>query len=402
MKELNKESLNVLLLEDAAPCVSVYIPLGQIELDKGVASTCVKRLYSTVEELLIKSHNPKLTQMIMKVLKGLKLAQLTDKTEGSLVLFISPSLEGYFVTEKTLKGMAVVAESFHIKPILEYFLPNQDHYVLSLSGATAHVFKGNAKEFKLIHTFAVDYEKTYENLRLLPKKGSRFFHALQSFVLTNSQKFKDYFAEPVKKKFYLDVDKQMRRFLRARPVPVILAGNFVDVERFKKVNMSFQVQRLHLKSAVQLDNSESIQKTHRESQKISSNYYKHLKSKSFTDIKRAQKSGVLKVGLGPVVDALRNNAVETLYVNRDELIWGKIDWRTGHFNCHPFQVNGMDDDLIDDCIEKALLMGVKIVPIEKSPLVFWNPLMVVLKKEPSSEEAKIYAFTPLRTGAAFT
>jgi hypothetical protein len=65
-----------------------------------------------------------------------------SRTEG-IIVFRSPDLFLRFHVDRPVGELAIVAESFHVKPLLKLLQTNERYHVLTLTRDTAHLYLGD-------------------------------------------------------------------------------------------------------------------------------------------------------------------------------------------------------------------------------------------------------------------
>lgn len=387
MNEMTLKKLQSIIHEDTAPCVSIYVPLYSEE--RRVESQKIyKNLLKNTEALLLTLFTQGETRRFMADLLAFDFNKVDMGPDATLVIFKSPTTQGYWIHRALLPGNTIVANSFHIKPILENFLEIQDYFVLSLAPDRAELFYGSPNVFEPVHTFEINHEETHQNLELLPKRGFRFFHSLEKFLLSSGFKLRDFFGEPIKKSFYTQVDGKIRNFLKGKNTPIILAGSTIDKARYRSISSCYQLRRASIRLGAEALVGDARAYLHSASRDIANAHYAKLRTRQISKINVAEREGLLALGLEQVFQALCKNQVETLFVNRDEVVWGTAYWDNGYFVLHPHQLNARDDDLIDDCIEKALRSKAQVVVVDRHQSFRDFPIAAILKR--ASHKKEIY------------
>jgi hypothetical protein len=204
---------------------------------------------------------------------------------------------------------------------------------------------------------------------------------MERFILSIGFKLKDSLGECLRQKFYDSIDTHVRALVANQKIPLILAAKPIDVARYTLVNTSPLLRRGFIKYALNIEDSHQIEFAHAHARIIAGTYYKEQRLKSLASMKLAHKKGNLKSGIVAVVKELSQNNVETLFIRRHEIIWGKIDWINAKAQIHPYQLNGTDDDILDDSIEKAISLGVKVVLLEKHEAPLLGPILAITKEK---------------------
>lgn len=144
MPTLGHDYLSAALAADEAPCVSVYQPTHRHHPDNVQDPIQFKNLVKQVEESLNRSHPVREVRALLEPLQRLQDdADFWNHTLDGLAVLASPARFDVFKLPRTVPLLAVVAGSFHVKPLLRYVQSADRFQVLAVAEDKFAVFEGN-------------------------------------------------------------------------------------------------------------------------------------------------------------------------------------------------------------------------------------------------------------------
>jgi hypothetical protein len=144
MELLTKELIQELLSNDQALCLSLYMPTNQKHPENLQDIILYKNLIRKMEVSLLQKYS---TNEVKEYLQPLE-ALVTDNdiwnyTKGGLAVFSAKGIFKVVGLHKSVEELAMVADSFHTKPLRQY-LQSLDHFhVLGLTLHDFRLFEGN-------------------------------------------------------------------------------------------------------------------------------------------------------------------------------------------------------------------------------------------------------------------
>ncbi|MDP3273573.1 MAG: hypothetical protein Q8Q09_00155 [Deltaproteobacteria bacterium] len=144
MTLLTKQSLSELLLPQSGPCLSLYQPTHRQHPENQADPIRFHNLVKELETSLLKAYSAAETWTLLKPFEALAKDQAfwNHALDGLAVLGCGPRFQ-VFRLPRTVAAFAVVADSFHLKPLWQ-FLQTVDRYqVLALSLDKVRLFEGD-------------------------------------------------------------------------------------------------------------------------------------------------------------------------------------------------------------------------------------------------------------------
>jgi hypothetical protein len=144
MKLPTKELIQELLSADQAPCLSLYMPTHQNHPENLQDIILFKNLVRQMEESLMQKYSSGEVQKHLDPLKTLvDNNDIWYHTLDGLAVFSAEGIFEVIRLNKSVEELAIVADSFHTKPLRQY-LQSVDHFhVLCLTLHDIRLFEGN-------------------------------------------------------------------------------------------------------------------------------------------------------------------------------------------------------------------------------------------------------------------
>jgi hypothetical protein len=136
MELLTKELIQELLAADQEPCLSLYMPTDRTHPENLKNPIRFKNLVSEMEESLLQKYSANEVQEYLEPLEALvNDNDIWNYTKDGLAVFSAKGIFKVVGLYKSVEELAMVADSFHTKPLWQY-LQSLDHF--HLLGLTLH------------------------------------------------------------------------------------------------------------------------------------------------------------------------------------------------------------------------------------------------------------------------
>lgn len=278
---------------------------------------------------------------------------LVNQAGGGWAIFRSKKLFRLMRMPTPMRSMSVVAQSFHVKPILKWKQRQEENYVLVLNDHEARLYESLYGQLKKIDSLS---------LRGKPKK---------SFGLDDKERETLYMNQTIAK-----IDDWLTDRARMVQRSLILVGENTLTKRLYK---SCEYPKIHKKTIVK-------QFTRYQDADLKRAINRHLheasgvkKEKLIKQAKRAELNGRLDLNIYSITIKAIENKVSRLYIAEDDHIWGMLDRRTAELKVHPRQLDCYDNDLLDDLSEVVLKNRAEVVVLPKSEMPCKASIAAILK-----------------------
>jgi len=144
VRQITHDNLTALLNNQAVPCISVYMPTHRSHPDNLKDQLVYKNILKDMEKSLHEKFPALEAENLMKKFADLE----SDKdfwlyrTE-SVAILGSPDLFQIFDLQRPIHKLLVVADSFHIKPLLRVLQSADRYHILYLNREQVRLYEGN-------------------------------------------------------------------------------------------------------------------------------------------------------------------------------------------------------------------------------------------------------------------
>ncbi len=352
-------------LDDALPpCLSLYQPTHRHFPDNKQDPIRFRNLVKELEVSLSQKHPGSEVRTVLEKFEALAEDQAFWKhtLDGLAVLGSAEKFE-VFLLQRSVPELAIVANSFHTKPIRRFLQSTGRYQVLGLSLDRIQLFEGNRDVLDEIETMpdvprtlvdALGDELTDPHLTVASYGGTG--QGLSAMHHAHGSKTDE--VDKDAERFFRAVDRGILEF-HSRPskLPLILAALPQHHHRFREVshNPFLAEEAINFNAAV-LSPDDLRKSAWRAAE---SHYATHMK-KLASEFSQAQANGLGSSELTEVAEAAATGRVASLLIEADRQISGRLDPNTGKVEIDELadpEVN----DLLDDLGSLVLKMGGEVV-----------------------------------------
>ncbi len=362
---LNHDELTALLAEQEPPCLSLYQPTSRRHPENQQDPIRYGNLLKSLEESLLKGYSAQDTATALIPFRELA----TDRdfwshtTDGIAVLG-APGLFRVFQFHRPVDELTVVANSFHIKPLLRIIQSAGRYQVLSLNRREIRLFEGDRdhlEEIKLAEdvpatiTQALGDEFTEPHQTVTSHGGTGMGSAMRHGHGGKQDELD--IDEP---RFFRAVDRAiLAHHSRPTGLPLILAALGEYHTPFRQVSHN----SLLLPKGIETDpTSLKLDDLRARAWAIVEPEYRERLAQMAGDFGAAKAKGLGTDDLASAVTAATQSRVASLLVEAERQIPGLLDPDTGRVKLHSLD-DPQVDDLLDDLAELVLRRGGKVVTV---------------------------------------
>lgn len=144
MELLTKKMIQELLKTDAEPCISLYMPTHQSHPENLQDPIRYKNLLKQLEVSLLQKYSSDEVKKYIEPMEALSNDDsLWNHTLNGLAVFSASGLFKIVGLAVKVDELAMVADSFHTKPLMQYLQSTDRYHVLCLSLHEIRLFEGN-------------------------------------------------------------------------------------------------------------------------------------------------------------------------------------------------------------------------------------------------------------------
>lgn len=352
-----------------SPFISLYQPTHRYRPENKQDLIRFKNLVQDIENALKQKYPKKEILSIMEPFYALAEDRIFwNHTYDGLAILSAEGKCIIYNLQRPVKELTVVADSFHIKPLIRIFQSADRYHLLGLNRNEFTLYEGNRYGFEEVElepgiprtakeVLGEDYTKSSVTTGTFGSTGSGIFHGHGS---RKEEIDKD------TEKFFRFVDRFiLENYSRPMGLPLILVSLTEHHGQFQSISHNPYLLEEGIKTAY---NSLTI-KDLKESvwEKIEPIYLE--KTRKLVDRYEAARAKLLgSDDLDQVARAALENNIETIMIEADRIVPGKIHTSTGDLIRGDLEDLGFDD-ILDDLAEMVFRNRgeVVVLPKERMP-----------------------------------
>lgn len=372
MNLLTNDMMPELLSINAGTCLSLYMPTHRTHPDNLQDPILFKNLVKKLEQSLLQQYSSSEATMMLQPFMDLSnnKAFWNHTLDGLAVLSTTGTFKTISLPVST-EELAVVADSFHTKPLRKYLQSIERYYVLGLSLHDYHIYEGNRHSLtELVLPSgvpnnikeALGYELTDKHSTVTSYGGV----GGESNTMHHGHGGKADEVDIDAERFFRFVAKTINdHYSSPSSLPLILAALPEHHNLFHKVSNILTL----LPTGIDV-NPKSVENDAlvKRAWNVMEPYYNDLIEKACDVYQQAKSNGTGSDIIKDVAAAAAAGRVDALFIEADRQIPGKIINETGSIKKGDLE-NPETDDLLDDLGELVTKMGgkVMVIPKEKMP-----------------------------------
>ena len=367
MDILRKDNIEKLMGSYGGPCVSVFMPTHRGVAESQQDQIRFKNLLREAEESLLQSglRPPQVNDFLEPAQMLLKDASFWKQQIDGLSVFLCQDIFQYFRFPHRFKELVVVANRFHIKPLLPLLSGDKRFYLLALSQNEVRLFQGSRYSVAEIAlegapdslAEAVGYddrEKQLQSHTRSPGSGGgrgAIFHGHGEGTDNAKDKILEYFRR---------IDKGLQQLLKDEQAPLVLAGVEYLFPIYREANTY-----PHLVDDGVTGNPEglSAEELHERAWNIVRPYFEKVQKDALEQYKQFAGTGKASDNLKEVVRSACYGRVESLFVAVGVQQWGTFDPDKNVVQLH-HEAQPDDADLLDLAAIQTYLQGGSVYAVE--------------------------------------
>ena len=354
MRELTIKDLNSLNISSKGPMLSLYLSKDTAILDQKTITERWKDLILKAEFVLLKDYTRSFVEEFMKELKEGKYLEKFENLDRGVVVFYS--LEGFngelgfLKVQSSINDLIVVADSFHIKPLIRIRNNVKGFFIVTMSSRAINVLIENNG-----HLVKLDSYRNEPGIDGNNKKDS--------------------------KEFFLNASQELNKLFTAYRLPIVLAGVKDHINHMKRlVDQSMLMDQFVVGNVEKIKALDLQEKVY----DILTPYYDKLEQCALKDLEAAMTNGRAITFLEDIAISAVYGKISKLFVVENRFVWGSINQKTGEIFIAPRQVNAHDDDVLDDLCQIVLAKGGEVVVVKKINHFEGHYAVAIVKEEAHS------------------
>jgi hypothetical protein len=335
MRELSLKNLNALNISSKGPMLSLYLSKDMSILDHKSMADRLKEMILKAEFFMLKDYTRTYVDEFMQKIKEAKILEKMENLDQGIIIFHSEEgfdgEVGYVKVQSSINDLVVVADSFHIKPLIRIKNNVRGFFIVTMSSRAINVLIENSG-----HLIKLDSYRNEPGIDGNNKKDS--------------------------KDFFLNASLELNKLFAAYRLPIILAGVKDHIAHMKRLLNQSMLLNESIQGNVEKMKAVELQER---VYKILTPYYEQQEVGALNELELAMNEKRAITYLEDIAISAVCGKVSKLFVVENRFVWGSINHHTGEIFISPRQVNAHDDDVLDDLCQIVLSKGGEVVVVKE-------------------------------------
>ncbi|MDO5667915.1 MAG: hypothetical protein Q4G44_08845 [Alcaligenaceae bacterium] len=374
MQQVNLQGLTYFLEKHEGPCLSLYQPTHRSHPENQQDPIRYKNLLRELEQSLAEKHSKAEIEAIMKPFHDLgdNREFWQQQTLDGLAILADQQKFQLFTLQRQPEEFAVVSDSFHLKPLLRISQTQDRFQVLCITRTDVQMYEGTrdgldqvifADDFPAHIDEATDVEADtaipVTSYGLGPSNRQGQVMHYQGGRKEAVQTDKERFLGAVARALHNNISKDAK-------LPVVLVGLSENLGIFRKNNQNPYV----LEQEINIDPSSlTVGQLLEKAWALVEPVAAKRVQEEIARFNQAHGTGLANGDLNRTLAAILDGRVETLLVDAEKRVAGKIDREERRIELLEDFSDPEAEDILDDLAEMVLRRGgeVKIIPSQYMP-----------------------------------
>ena len=331
MDILNPTDLKKLIEQQGKWCVSLYMPTHRMGREQQQDPIRLKNLLAEAETKLLANgiRRPETQKLMDPAEQLLWNRNFWQHQSDGLAIFLAKDLCTIYRLPATFEEFVIIANSFHIKPLLPLLGRVGTFYVLALSMNNVRLFQGTPDT---ISEITLDFPTNMEEA-LWTDDPEKYLNLHSSRKTTNATRggapvFHGHNISDEEKtsilRFFQSINQGLSNLIDDKTIPMVLAGVDYLLPIYREAST---YQNILEDGVVGNPDRENLKELHEQAWNIARPLFEESQKKAYEKFEqlRGQQSDLAAADLETAVKAARFGQVETLFVPLGVQAWGRYD-----------------------------------------------------------------------------
>lgn len=371
MHALSQDELKTLMGKQQGLCISIFMPTFRTGVESQQNQIRLRNLLRSAEEKLLAAglRSQEIKELLepAQALPGNVL--FWRRQSDGLALFLCAGLFRCFCLPEAFQELIVVADRFHIRPLLPVLSGDKRFYILALSQKEIRLLEGtgqNVREIEL-ETIpknldeALQYDEIEKQVRF--RTGSISGGTGMAMVSGHGGVAAD--AKDNLLKYFRLIDRGLHDLLKDERAPLVLSGVEYLFPIYREANTFPHLIEEGIPGNPKGVSSESL---YRSALKIVSPFFQKAETDAIAQYRQSSGTGLTSVDIREILPDAAHGRVGMLFITAGSRNWGTFDRESGTVALHR-KPEADDEDLLEIAAIQTYLNGgsVFILPPEKMP-----------------------------------
>jgi hypothetical protein len=378
MKPFTIHELQLLLAPHAGPCISLFLPTHRHHPGTVQDPIRFKNLVNTAKTLLRERFPPKDIQSLIAPLEALPHDDFWRWQMDGLAVFSAPDFTTYYRVPMPLPEVAVVADTFHVKPLIRFLQSNRHFFVLALSQNSVALYEGTPYALGIVEipelpaslteALGIERRDAVLNLHSTAAGSATVFHGQGSPDAENKKEDLT--------RFFRAIDNALWEILREERAPLVLAG----VGYYHPIYRSGSRYPYLAEQGVEGNFEQaSLEDIHGRVQPLISELYRKREEEVLSAYAQLASHGQGTDDLDAVAWAAVTGHIRQLLLAEGAHCWGILDRGSGTITQRTAQQDTRDDDILDDIAECVLARKGEVLLMPPARMPTASPVAALLR-----------------------
>jgi hypothetical protein len=377
MNELSKDELRLLIEKGKAPCLSIYMPTHKAGAEVQQNAIRLKNLLKEAEERLVTGGRraAEVEKLLEPVQALVKNNPFWRQQSSGLAIFLCPDFFRTYRLPGDFLPSVVLAERFHVKPLLPLFNTEGRFYVLALSQKDIRLLECSRYSVKETRPEGVPrnidevlkYDVFEKQLRNRPGMSG-------ATGQKGSSAWTDYGKENIQR-YLQQVEKGLKPYLKEERAPLVFAGVDYIFSMYREVNANPHLLETAINGNPDQMSAEDLQA---QAWPVAEPWFRKEQEEARVRYRQSIGTGLASNNLEEIVPAAHHGRVGYLFVEVGQEKWGTFNSQTGKAALHAGVKKG-DEDLIDFAAIQTLGGGGKVYAIGRDAMPDREPVAALFR-----------------------
>jgi hypothetical protein len=378
---ISRGHLRELLGPSSSPCVSIYMPTHQSGSQTLQDPIRLKNLLRKVQQDLSTTgiRSPELEKFLNPISKLVQDDQFWQEQCGGLALFLSAEVFRSFRLPLDFQELAIVADRFHLKPVLPLLATGARFYVLALSQNQVRLFQGTRN--RMIEVPLEEVPKSLnEAVGPAPPSTQLQYHTASAEgsghrpAIYHGQGA-DVASEANLQKYFRQIDRAVCNLLAEQQAPLIVA----TVEYLFPIYRGISDYGFLADDFLQGNPDHlSAEDLHSQAWPVVDALLRRTEEQAATQYRELQGTPQAGSDLAGIVLAACEGRVATLFVAIGVQLWGTCDARMHRVDLHSTKLRG-DEDLLNLAAIRAYSSGAIVFAVSPDQMPDAQPAAAIYR-----------------------
>ena len=381
MKTFSKDELKSLMAKQEGFCISIFMPTYRAGAPAQQNQIRLRNMLRVAEEkLLAGGCRPQEAKILLEPLQGLigNVIFWRHQSDG-LAIFLSSGTFSYYCLPVNFDELIVVADRFHIKPLLQVLSGDNRFYVLALSQNEIHLFEGTKQDFREIEidtvprslAEALQYDELEKQVRF--HRGAQRGGERSSMISGHGADLDDN-KENISK-YFRQIDKGLHDFMRDEKIPLVLAGVDYLFPIYKEVNT---YNHLMNEGITGNPKGMSMEHLHKQAWSVVDPYFQKDENDAIAQYRQSSGTGLTSKDIREIIPAAYNGKVGLLFILKGYQQWGLFDPGSNKVLLHE-KLEAGSEGLHDFAAIQTFLNGGPVFILSPEKMPDESPLAAVFR-----------------------